>query len=125
MRGGGGGPRGKRATPRSPLWGGRRRRGPLARGRPPAPAMLLLGDPFSAVDALLRRQRRAELLEVHRRTGVPLLLVAHDLGEVKQLADYLVLIEDGQALQEGSPSTVLARPTGERAVALLEAAGAD
>jgi ABC-type molybdate transport system ATPase subunit len=61
---------------------------------------------------------------LHRRTGIPMLLVSHDLAEVRHLADHLVLLEDGRVLASGDLPRVLRDPANERAAALLAAAGA-
>lgn len=106
------------------LSGGQQQRVALARALAPAPDVLLLDEPFAAVDALARVPLRAEVLAVQERTGVPMLLVTHDLAEVRQLASHVVLYDQGQVLQAGPAAEVLSQPAGARAAALLEAAGA-
>jgi len=106
------------------LSGGQQQRVALARALAPSPDLLLLDEPFAAVDALARAQLRRELALIQEQTGMPMLLVTHDLAEVRQLASFLVLYYDGHVLQQGPTAEVLAAPTSAEAVALLEAAGA-
>jgi molybdate transport system ATP-binding protein len=105
------------------LSGGQQQRVALARALAPSPELVLLDEPFTAVDALVRGQLRQELAVVQKRMGIPMLLVTHDLTEVKQLASYVVLYHDGQVVQQGPTAEVLASPSNEDAAALLTAAG--
>jgi molybdenum ABC transporter ATP-binding protein len=111
---------------RSPsgLSGGQQQRVAIARALAGDPRILLLDEPFAALDAMVRVRLRAELRELHRRTGIPMLLVSHDLAEIRHLADHLVLLEDGRVLASGDLTRVLRDPANERAAALLAAAGA-
>jgi molybdenum ABC transporter ATP-binding protein len=111
---------------RSPsgLSGGQQQRVAIARALAGDPRILLLDEPFAALDAMVRVRLRAELRELHRRTGIPMLLVSHDLAEIRHLADHLVLLEDGRVLASGDLPRVLREPTNERVAALLAAAGA-
>jgi molybdate transport system ATP-binding protein len=100
------------------LSGGQQQRVALGRAIAPDPAVLLLDEPLSALDAPLRRQLRGELRSLIvglRRTVV---LVTHDLTEAYQLGDRLVLYESGQVVQAGPKAEVLGRP-GSEAVARL------
>ena len=111
---------------RSPvgLSGGQQQRVAIARALAGEPRILLLDEPFAALDAMVRVRQRAELRELHRRTGIPMILVSHDLAEVRHLADHLVLFEDGRVLESGELACVIRDPANERAAALLAAAGA-
>jgi molybdate transport system ATP-binding protein len=106
---------------RSPreLSGGQQQRVALGRAIAPDPAVLLLDEPLSALDAPLRRQLREELRALIvglRRTVV---LVTHDLGEAYQLGDRLVLYEAGRVVQAGPKAEVLGRPESERVARLV------
>ena len=90
------------------LSGGQQQRVALARALAPAPALLLLDEPFAAVDTLVRTQLRRELRAIQERTRVPMLLVTHDLAEVHQLASFVVLYEYGRVLSAGAPADLLA-----------------
>jgi len=106
------------------LSGGQQQRVALARALAPAPDLLLLDEPFSAVDALVRAQLRSELRAIQAQTRVPMLLVTHDIAEVRQLASCVVLYDHGQILAAGPPAEVLAPGQPGRVAALLAAAEA-
>jgi molybdate transport system ATP-binding protein len=77
------------------LSGGERQRVALARALVGQPALLLLDEPFSALDHTTRRTMRTLLRNVVTRTGVPTLLVTHDLDEAAELADHTISFADG------------------------------
>jgi molybdate transport system ATP-binding protein len=77
------------------LSGGERQRIALARALVGKPALLLLDEPFSALDHATRRTMRTLLRDVVTRTGVPTLLVTHDLDEAAELADNTIVFVDG------------------------------
>ena len=99
-------------APRRPaeLSGGQQQRAALARALAPAPDVLLLDEPFAAVDLRARRRLRAELRRIQQTTGTPMLLVTHDLGEVRQLSDSLVVLDRGAVVRAGRTAEVLADP---------------
>jgi molybdate transport system ATP-binding protein len=94
------------------LSGGQQQRVALARALAPEPHLLLLDEPFAAVDLRVRRRLRAELRHIHQATGTPMLLVTHDLAEVKQLCDSLVVLDRGRVLRAGATPDVLADADG-------------
>jgi molybdate transport system ATP-binding protein len=93
------------------LSGGQQQRVALARALAPDPELLLLDEPFSALDAPTRIQLRDDLLELQRHIHVPLVFVTHDLGEAYFLADRLVVIDTGRIWQVDSPGEVLQHPS--------------
>jgi ABC-type sugar transport system ATPase subunit len=92
------------------LSGGEQQRVALARAVAPRPALLLLDEPLSALDAQLRRSVRAELGELLRRLGTTVLYVTHDQEEAMLLADHLVVLDRGQVAQAGLPLELYRRP---------------
>jgi len=94
---------------RSPrdLSGGEQQRVALARALAPQPQVLLLDEPFSALDQELRLRLLDQLREVHARTGVPMLLVTHDPQEVRRLAGWVVRYDRGRVVDEGPPELTL------------------
>jgi molybdate transport system ATP-binding protein len=100
------------------LSGGQRQRVALARALAREPNVLLLDEPFSAVDQMTRRKLQEELARLHREIRIPILLVTHDLNEAAALADRMVVLSRGRTLQSGSPQDVVTRPA-SRAVARL------
>ena len=81
------------------LSGGQRQRVAMARALVREPALLLLDEPFAALDGALRARVRDELEDIRRRFGVPMLLISHDLDDVRHLADALVLYAPGRVVQ--------------------------
>ena len=92
------------------LSGGQQQRVALARALAPEPALLLLDEPFAAVDLRTRRRLRSELLRIQAATATPMILVTHDLGEVRQISDSLVVLDSGRVLQAGETGALLADP---------------
>jgi ABC-type sulfate/molybdate transport systems ATPase subunit len=103
----------------SRLSGGEQQRVALARALAPRPELLLLDEPFAALDARVRRRLRSELQDLHAATRVPLVLVTHDLAEVRQLASWLVVYGTGHVLRAGATEEVLRSPGGTEAAAVL------
>lgn len=92
------------------LSGGQRQRVALARALAREPKILLLDEPFSAVDQITRRKLQQELAILRRTIQIPILLVTHDLDEAAMLADRLYVLHRGQTLQNGRPVEVLQNP---------------
>lgn len=90
--------------------GGQQQRVALARALAPEPSLLLLDEPFAAVDLRARRRLRAELLRIQEVTSTPMILVTHDLGEVRQISDSLIVLDRGRVLQAGPTPELLADP---------------
>jgi sulfate/thiosulfate transport system ATP-binding protein len=92
------------------LSGGQRQRVALARALAPRPKVLLLDEPFGALDARVRQELRRWLDELHRELGVTSLLVTHDQEEALELAGEVVVMRDGQVQQNGTPDEIYNRP---------------
>jgi len=92
------------------LSGGEQQRVALARAVAPRPALLLLDEPLSALDARLRRTVRAELASLLRRLGTTVFYVTHDQEEAMLLADHLVVLNGGRVEQAGAPLDLYRRP---------------
>jgi osmoprotectant transport system ATP-binding protein len=95
------------------LSGGQQQRVGLCRALMLEPRLLLLDEPFSAVDPITRVGIYERFEEVQQRTGVSTLLVTHDMREAVRLAGYLVILRSGQVLQAGPTSQVLDAPADE------------
>jgi sulfate transport system ATP-binding protein len=94
----------------SQLSGGQRQRVALARALAIEPRMLLLDEPFGALDAQVRRELRRWLRELHDRAGVTTVFVTHDQEEALDLADRVAILRDGQLVQLGRPDEVYEDP---------------
>jgi molybdate transport system ATP-binding protein len=92
------------------LSGGQQQRVAVARALARDPQVLLLDEPFSAVDQVTRRKLYRELAELRHGLAMPIVLVTHDLDEAALLADRLVVLHRGVTLQSGPPDEVKQRP---------------
>jgi sulfate transport system ATP-binding protein len=92
------------------LSGGQRQRVALARALALDPKVLLLDEPFGALDAAVRKSLRRELRRIHDATGVTTIFVTHDQEEALELADRVAILNKGQIEQVGDPVEVAERP---------------
>ncbi|MFT4197110.1 MAG: sulfate ABC transporter ATP-binding protein [Pseudoxanthomonas sp.] len=92
------------------LSGGQRQRVALARALAIEPQVLLLDEPFGALDAQVRRELRRWLRQVHERTGVTTVFVTHDQEEALELADRVAILNRGRLEQVGTPAEVYDHP---------------
>lgn len=92
------------------LSGGQRHRVALARALAPEPDLVLLDEPFSALDASLRGDMRAQVRQVLRRTRTTAVLVTHDQDEALSMADQVVVLAGGRLEQVGTPTEVYEAP---------------
>jgi sulfate transport system ATP-binding protein len=95
------------------LSGGQQQRVALARALAYQPAVLLLDEPFGALDVKIRAQLRRTLKEIQRRLKVTTILVTHDQEEAFELADQIGVIERGSLIEMGSPEDLYHRPRTE------------
>jgi molybdate transport system ATP-binding protein len=102
------------------LSGGQQQRVAVARALAREPNVLLLDEPFSAVDQVTRRRLYRELLELRRSLPIPILLVTHDLDEAAMLADRLCVLHRGVTLQCGTPQEVATRPVSATVARLMD-----
>jgi len=103
------------------LSGGQQQRVALARALAPRPEVVLLDEPFSNLDAVLRAQVRMELRRILRESGVSGLLVTHDQEEALSLADYVAIMQSGVVEQIGSPEEVYMSPVSRWVASFLGA----
>ena len=100
------------------LSGGQQQRVSLCRAMLLNPPLLLLDEPFSALDPLTRAAIHQEFLHIQQKESRSILLVTHDMQEAARLATYLVILKDGQVVQSGQVEDVLSSP-GDDYVRLL------
>ena len=102
------------------LSGGQRQRVALARALARDPQVLLLDEPFSAVDQLTRRRLRLELAQLRREIRIPMVLVTHDLEEAQLLGDCLSVLHRGRTLQTGRLRDVIRHPASALVARLID-----
>lgn len=92
------------------LSGGQQQRVGLARALAPAPSLLLLDEPMSALDAKVREHLQSELRELQKRLSITTLMVTHDQHEAMSMADRIAVMEKGQIQQIGSAQDLYCKP---------------
>ncbi|WP_026672408.1 ABC transporter ATP-binding protein [Alkalihalobacterium bogoriense] len=92
------------------LSGGQKQRVAIARALAPQPALLLMDEPLSSLDAELRMDLRKEIQTIHRMMNTSIVYVTHDQGEALAMADKVVVMKDGKIEQVGTPKQVYANP---------------
>lgn len=95
----------------SQLSGGQRQRVALARALARNPKILLLDEPFGALDAKVRRELRLALREIHNRLGITTIFVTHDQDEAFALADKVAILNHGDIEQFDAPATIQIAPS--------------
>jgi molybdate transport system ATP-binding protein len=93
------------------LSGGQRQRTALARAMAAHPRLLLLDEPFSSLDAELRVRLRADLLDVQRRFGIPMVLITHDPDDLAHCAESVVVLREGRVTPRAAEATPLPTST--------------
>lgn len=102
------------------LSGGQCQRVALARALAREPQVLLLDEPFSAVDQVTRRKLQQELTVLRRRINIPIVLVTHDLSEAAALADQICVLHRGRTLQQAIPDDILLHPVSPQVAKLMD-----
>src|SRR5690606_19434046 len=97
----------------SQLSGGQRQRMALARALAIEPSVLLLDEPFGALDAKVRKELRDWLRKLHDEVHVTTVFVTHDQEEAMEVADEIVVINEGRIEQSGSPDELYDTPANE------------
>lgn len=101
------------------LSGGQQQRVAVARALAREPRLLLLDEPFSAVDQMNRQGLYDLLADLRQELHIPIILVTHDLNEARQLADKILVLDAGVVLQQGSPEYIYRSPRNARVADLL------
>ena len=102
------------------LSGGQRQRIGVARALAARPRVLLLDEPFGALDPITRLALQAELARIHRELGLTTLLVTHDMVEALTLADRVVVMSAGEVRQIAAPRELLAAPADDYVARLVD-----
>ncbi len=101
------------------LSGGQQQRVAIARALAREPRVLLLDEPFSAVDQMTRERLKRELVVLRRSLGCPIVLVTHDIDEALALADRMTVLHRGRTLQSGVPDDLRLRPVSANVARLM------
>jgi osmoprotectant transport system ATP-binding protein len=104
----------------SELSGGQRQRVGFARGLAGGPNILLMDEPFSALDPITRDALQRDFMELQARLGFTAIMVTHDMAEALIMADEIVVMRDGQVVQTGTPTQLLTSPADAYVERLLE-----
>ena len=105
------------------LSGGQRQRVAFARALAADPPVVLLDEPFGALDALTRLELQREFLQLRRRLAKTILLVTHDLQEAFRLGDRIAVMQDGRLLQTAAPDELRREPADDHVRSLLTITG--
>lgn len=94
----------------SELSGGQQQRIGVIRALAAEPSTILMDEPFSALDPISREQLQDELLKLQTDINKTIIFVTHDMDEAIKIADHIILMKDGEVVQQGSPNDILANP---------------
>lgn len=97
----------------SEISGGQAQRVAIARAIARRPRLLLLDEPYSALDRPVRRQMHRLLLDIRQKHTIPVVMVTHDIDEARALADRMIIYSDGRVIQSGSPMHVMTSPAND------------
>lgn len=101
------------------LSGGQQQRVGVARALAAAPDILLMDEPFGALDPIIRSKAQTDLLAIQKRFGTTIMLVTHDMNEAMALGSAIAVMDEGRLLQYASPSEIIARPATARVEELI------
>ena len=92
------------------LSGGQKQRVGIARAMAASPDILLMDEPFGAVDEITRRALQGELLTLQKKTGITIVFITHDIEEAFKLGSRILIMKDGVIWQEGKKEELLDKP---------------
>jgi len=98
----------------SELSGGQQQRVGVARALAADPPILLMDEPFGALDPVTRHGLQDELKAIHKATGKTIVLVTHDIEEALKLGERIIMLEEGRIAQDGTPAAIVHRPANAR-----------
>ena len=102
------------------LSGGQQQRVGIARALAASPDILLMDEPFGAVDEITRRQLQEEIAQIHRQTGITIVFVTHDIQEALHLGTRVLVMAEGSIQQLDTPDAVFSHPSNAYVAELLQ-----
>jgi len=94
------------------LSGGQQQRVALARALAPNPELLILDEPFSSLDVILRSQLRKDLLKILKKTNTTAIFVTHDIKDAIEISDDILVLKNGNVVQQGTTTSICKNPKG-------------
>lgn len=94
----------------SELSGGQKQRVGIARALAASPHILLMDEPFGAVDEITRKMLQEEIIKIHKALGVTIIFITHDIREALKLGTRVLVMDKGKVVQSGSPSEIVENP---------------
>ncbi|MGL4335494.1 MAG: ATP-binding cassette domain-containing protein [Turicibacter sp.] len=94
----------------SELSGGQKQRVGIARALAGNPDILLMDEPFGAVDEITRRALQDEILKIHQKLGVTIIFITHDIKEALKLGTQVLVMDKGEIIQQGTPDEITKKP---------------
>lgn len=104
----------------SELSGGQRQRVGIARALMNSPKIILMDEPFGAVDEITRKRLQEEILRIHKELGGTIVFITHDIKEALKLGTRVLVMDKGEILQDGTPGEVKEQPATEFVRQLME-----
>lgn len=101
------------------LSGGQKQRVGVARALAAGPSVLLMDEPFGALDPIIRAKAQADLVDIQRRLGTTIVLVTHDMDEAIRLGHRIAVMSEGRVLQYAPPAEIIAAPADDFVEAML------
>ena len=101
------------------LSGGQKQRVGVARALAAGPSVLLMDEPFGALDPIIRAKAQADLVDIQRRLGTTIVLVTHDMDEAIRLGTRIAVMSEGKVLQYASPAEIISHPADDFVEAML------
>ncbi|MFP7570408.1 ABC transporter ATP-binding protein [Marivita sp. S2033] len=95
------------------LSGGQQQRVGVARALASRPDLMLMDEPFGALDPIIRTRAQEDLRRIQQRLGSTIMLVTHDMEEAIRLGDFVAVMDGGKLVQHGTPTEIIARPATE------------
>jgi len=102
------------------LSGGQQQRVAIARALAPSPSLLLMDEPFSNLDPIKRKDIRESIQTITKESQTSCLIVTHDIKDAVAISDEIIILRDGEIIQQGTPESIVNAPNNDYVKSLLE-----